>query len=67
MVLPVFKVLSLVIRVFSKPLINYTKQVQLRRNTGNQHPLLRKGFISLGSTYNRWEAWINRKFLKIES
>ncbi len=66
MVLPVFKVLSLVIRVFSKPLINYTKQVHLRRNS-DQHPLLRKGFISLGNTYNRWEAWINRKFLKIES
>lgn len=67
MVLPVFKVLSLVIRVFSKPLINYTKQVHLRSNTGSQHPLLRKGFIRLGNTYSRWEAWINRKFLKIDT
>lgn len=51
MVLPVYKVLSLVIRVFSKPLVTYTKQVHLKK--GNTHPRLRNAFISLGNTYNK--------------
>lgn len=65
MVLPLFKVLSLIIRVFSKPLINYTKQVHLRNDAANAHPFLRKSFISMGNTYNKFETWINRKFMKI--
>ena len=65
MELPLFKVLSLVIRVFSKPLINYTKQVHLKNDAANAHPQLRKGFIYLGNSYNRAETWINKKFMKI--
>ena len=65
MVLPVYKVISLLIRVLSRPLINYTKQVHLK-SEGLQEPTrLRTTFIRLGNTYNRWEGWINRKFMKI--
>lgn len=52
MVLPIYKVLSLVIRVFSKPLVTYTKQAHLK-NGANTHPHMRKAFISLGNTYNK--------------
>lgn len=51
MVLPLFKVLSVFIRVFSRPLINYTKQVHLKKGSENSHPLLRKGFVRLGNNY----------------
>lgn len=65
MVLPVYKVLSLAIRVLSRPLINYTKQVHLKRNNLEEDSQFRTFFITLGNNYNRWEAWINRKFMKI--
>ena len=65
MVLPIYKVLSLVIRVFSKPLVTYTKQAHLKNGAASTHPHLRKSFIYLGNTYNKAETWINRKFMKI--
>lgn len=67
MVLPLYKVLSLFIRVFSKPLITYTKQAHLKNDAGSSHPLLRKAFIKLGNSYNKGETWLNRKFMKIET
>lgn len=65
MVLPIYKVLSLVIRVFSKPLVTYIKQVTIKNDAHSSHPLLRKGFIYMGNTYNKGETWVNRKFMKI--
>lgn len=53
MVLPIYKVLSLVIRVFSKPLVTYIKQLTLKNEAHSSHPLLRKGFINLGNTYHK--------------
>jgi hypothetical protein len=53
MVLPLFKVLSIVIRVFSRPLINYTKQVHLKKDAASSHPLLRIAFIRLGNNYHK--------------
>lgn len=67
MVLPIYKVMSLVIRVFSKPLVTYTKQIHLKNDSGNSNPLIRKAFIGLGNAYNKCETWVNRKFMKIET
>jgi hypothetical protein len=67
MVLPIYKVLSLVIRVFSKPLVTYIKQAHLKNDSHSSYPMLRKMFIGLGNTYNRAETWVNRKFMKIET
>lgn len=67
MVLPLYKVLSLVIRVFSKPLITYTKQAHLKNDVTGSVPLLRQSFIKLGNYYHRWEMWINKKFMNIET
>ncbi len=53
MVLPIYKVLSLVLRVFSKPLVTYTKQIHLKNDTSKLSPFIRKGFINLGNAYNK--------------
>jgi hypothetical protein len=65
MVLPLFKVLSLVLRVFSKPLITHIKKVHLKKDAGSSHPVLRKAFIYAGNSYNQFETYINRRFMKI--
>lgn len=64
--LPLFKIFSLVIRVFTRPMINYTKRYHLSNNKNNPE-LLRTFFIRMGNHYNRLESIINRKFLKIET
>ena len=64
--IPFFKIFSLVIRVFTRPMVNYTKKYHLG-NTKNTPRLLRAYFVALGNYYNRAESWINRKFLKIET
>ena len=64
--IPFYKLLSLLIRVFSRPLINYTKKIHLNNNSGEQE-ILRTIFIRCGNFYHRWETKINKKFLKIES
>ena len=66
MVLPLIKVFSLVVRVFSKPLISYTKQMHLK-NEGFSHPYVRTIFIRLGNRYNHWETNINRKFMNVKT
>lgn len=53
MVLPLYKVLSLVIRVFSKPLITYTKQAHLKNDAVGSSPMIRKAFVWLGNSYHR--------------
>lgn len=63
--LPFIKVFSLIVRAFSRPLINYTKRYH-NSNKSNLHQLLKVFFIRLGNFYNRVETRINKKFLKIE-
>lgn len=67
MALPIYKVISLVIRVFSKPVVNYMKQTHIKNNTSGPNSKFRQAFIYLGNTYHKGEAFINRKFMKIES
>ncbi len=63
--LPFIKVFSLIVRAFSRPLINYTKRYH-NSNRSNIHQYLKAFFIRLGNFYNRQETRINKKFLKIE-
>lgn len=63
--IPLYKVFSLLIRVFSRPLINYTKKIHA--NNPKQSFKLRQFFIWFGNFYHRNEAKINRKFLKVQS
>ena len=63
--LPFIKVFSLVVRAFSRPLINYTKRYHAS-NRDNTFKFIRVFFIRLGNYYNKVETKINKKFLKIE-
>ncbi len=63
--IPFYKALSLVLRVFSRPLLNYTKRVH---SSGEEQSLIvRSMFIKLGNFYHRFDSTINRHFLKIHS
>ena len=57
MALPLFKVLSLVIRVFSKPVLNYAKKAS--QNGNYEHTKSRYFFIRLGKFYNKMETKVN--------
>ena len=63
--LPFIKVFSLLIRAFSRPMVNYTKRYH-GANKDQLHGYLRKFFIRLGNQYNMLETKVNKKFLKIE-
>jgi len=64
--LPLFKVFSLLIKIFSKPVVNYTKKLHIN-NQHRSHIYIRRFFIFLGSKYHLFETKINRKFLNISS
>eukprot|EP01017_Pseudomicrothorax_dubius_P027495 TRINITY_DN3176_c0_g1_i2.p1 TRINITY_DN3176_c0_g1~~TRINITY_DN3176_c0_g1_i2.p1 ORF type:complete len:218 (-),score=52.93 TRINITY_DN3176_c0_g1_i2:63-716(-) len=61
--LPLLKVFSLVIRVFCRPLINYTKNYH--KGGGVTSVRMRLFFIWLGNYHHRLEYRINRRFLKL--
>lgn len=52
MVLPLFKVMSIAIRMLSRPLINKTKQAHLQNDAANNK--FRTFFIRMGNWYNQW-------------
>jgi hypothetical protein len=62
--IPLYKVFSLITRVFSRPLINYTKKMHANNKDNSR---LRVFFIHFGNFYHRVDSQINRKFLKIQS
>ena len=64
--LPLFKVFSLLIKIFSRPLVNYSKKIHMDRKQ-HSHRYLRLFFITLGNKYHIYETKINRKFLNIDS
>lgn len=61
--IPFYKVFSLVMRVFSKPLVTYTKQYHLSKNR-IFHEHLKRFFIFLGKKYNFIESLIKSSALK---
>lgn len=62
MVLPIYKLLSLFLRVFSRPLINLTKRYHATNKIEND--FIRRFFFRLGNSFNAFETRINRKYLK---
>eukprot|EP01016_Furgasonia_blochmanni_P026484 TRINITY_DN2811_c0_g1_i1.p1 TRINITY_DN2811_c0_g1~~TRINITY_DN2811_c0_g1_i1.p1 ORF type:complete len:242 (-),score=45.97 TRINITY_DN2811_c0_g1_i1:123-848(-) len=66
MVLPLIKVASLFLKVFTKPLVNYTKRYHMG-SRGTHDFFMRKFFIRLGQAFNRYEVRINRRYLKIKN
>lgn len=67
MVFVFYKVAALVLKVFSKPFIEYTKKVHLKGNAQSKSPRMRTFFTDLGNKFNYYEQLINKKFLKIDS
>lgn len=63
--IPFYKAFSLILRVFSKPLLSYTKQMHASREVKGLS--MRQFFIRLGNYYHRFDSTINRRFLKINS
>ncbi len=41
------------------------KQVHIKSDSKGASNLMRKAFIGLGNAYNKGEAFVNRKFMKI--
>lgn len=62
--IPFYKILSLVVRVFAKPIISKTKDYHLRFRS-EDHTMMKKFFILLGNRYHRFETKINKDSLKI--
>jgi hypothetical protein len=60
--LPLYKLLSLFLRVFSRPLINITKRYHATNQIQNEW--IRLLFLRLGNWFNALETKISRKFLK---
>lgn len=58
--IPIFKLVSLIIRLFTKPMTNYFKQ-SLKTNK-IEKPLMRSLIMELGQKYNRWNIKITRSF-----
>jgi Optic atrophy 3 protein (OPA3) len=62
--LPILKVLTLIFKVFSKPMITYTKKYHMARK--NNHSNFSKSFlIYFGNKWHMIETMINRRFLNI--
>lgn len=64
--LPLFKVISLAVRVFSRPMFNHLKKYHLGKHKKTTD-WLGAIFIRMGLFYNRMETKINKKFLKIDT
>lgn len=62
---PVFKVFSLIIRVFSRPVVNYIKSIH-KSNFKNLTGLSRF-LVSLGNRHHRMEVWMNRKLMGLKT
>lgn len=62
---PIYKAFSLLLRVFSRPLVIYTKK--MHANNSRKSTYIRGFFIWFGNCYHRTETKINKKFLKIRS
>ncbi|CAG9334951.1 unnamed protein product [Blepharisma stoltei] len=63
--IPLIKVFSLALRLFTRPLSNYLK-ISLKHND-NHHPLIRNAILNLGQYSNRINVKIQRKSLQMSS
>ena len=63
--IPIYKLLSLGVRVFSRPLINLTKQYHA--NNPIERVKLRQMFYRLGNWFHRVDTRINRHYLRVRN
>ena len=58
--IPIFKLVSLIIRLFTKPMTNYFKASLKTKKI--EKPFMRELIMNLGQKYNRWNVIITRSF-----
>ena len=58
--IPIFKLVSLIIRLFTKPMTNYFKASLKSKKI--EKPFVRELIMGLGQKYNRWNVIITRSF-----
>jgi hypothetical protein len=63
--IPLIKVVSLLFRVFSKPLINYTKMYHATNEIKSNR--VKAFFVMMGNKYHRFENFVNKRYLKMPS
>ena len=61
--IPLFKVVSLLIRLFTRPFSNYLKNSLRHRN--DHHPIIRNGILRLGQFYHVINIKIQRKIMNM--
>lgn len=62
--IPLYKLLSLLLRVFSRPLINLTKRYHANNQIKNDW--VRRQFYTMGIWFHKIENKINRRYLKMD-
>lgn len=65
MMLPLFKVFSMIIRVFSRPVVNHIKSIH-KSNFKNVTGVSRY-FVILGNKYHRMEVAINKRLMNVKT
>ena len=63
--IPLFKVVSLVIRLFTRPLSNYLKNSL--KNKHDHHPFVKAKILDLGQFYHRIQIKIQRRLMNMSS
>jgi hypothetical protein len=63
--LPLYKLYSLLLRVFSRPLINLTKRYHATNEIKSDR--IRRFFHRLGNWFHSFETRINRRYLKTDA
>ena len=65
--IPFYKLGSLFIRIFSKPIANKIKRYALNLDVNSAFPrrMFRYSFIRLGNQYNFIEVFVNRKLMGV--
>jgi hypothetical protein len=62
--LPLFKVFSLVVRVFARPVIARTKAAHLKKAATGQSNWIKRFYVKLGNFQHKWDVmrlWIIAK------
>ena len=60
MLIPFHKLVTIAVRVFARPLIDYTKLY----HKGDQKPKMKEFFLWFGKTKHGWDKKINSSYIK---
>ena len=64
--IPFYKILSLLVRSFSKPIITYAKKIPNSTDRKGA-TIIRSFFVKVGNTYHNFDVIVSRKFMKLNN